>query len=167
MQRRGQYHAWTCCAAGFKSGLGPLGVIRDRAFRLQRIPLSAVPGSDKGMQRSVSRGAINGLQQKCGAALEVICQACRVNRNKQFASLLRLPLVTPGVRRAHRPLYFPGKPPARPFQIGTVVGSYSNKPRSSALRPGPRCSRLGLCNAFARSRDWICTVLARCMRARS
>src|SRR6516225_9547683 len=28
MQRRGQYHTWTCCVAGFQSRLCPNGVIR-------------------------------------------------------------------------------------------------------------------------------------------
>jgi hypothetical protein len=32
-----------------------------------------------------------------------------VNRSKQFTSLLRLPLITPEPRRAHRQEYFPGK----------------------------------------------------------
>src|SRR5271170_7065107 len=40
----------------------------------------------------------------------------------------------PAAAPAHRQSYFPGRATGSAFQIGTVVGSYPNKPRSSALR---------------------------------
>jgi hypothetical protein len=51
------------------------------------------------------------------------------------------------------------KPRGPPVQIGTVVGSYPNKPRSSALRPGPRCSRCCGCGRGLGGGAWVTAPL--------